>query len=77
MVTCIIYKHTNFIFSQKGLYPGGLISKGAYDRRDLYISNLVGLYPGLPVTGRAYDTVIFFDFFLRGTYVMLLTRIIK
>ena len=30
-------------FLKKGLYPGGLISEGAYNRKDLYVLNLVGL----------------------------------
>ena len=46
----IIFKHTTFIFSQKGL-----ISKGACHWRDLYASNLMGLYSGGPITERAYN----------------------
>ena len=30
-------------FPKKGLYPGGLMSEGAYNRKDLYVLNLVGL----------------------------------
>lgn len=42
----IISKHMNFFFPKKGSYLGGLIFEGTYNRRDLYVSNLVGLYPG-------------------------------
>ena len=30
-------------FPKKGLYPGRLMSEGAYNRKDLYVLNLVGL----------------------------------
>ena len=33
------------LFPKEGIYPGGLISEGTYDRGDLFISNLLGLYP--------------------------------
>ena len=36
----------NFSFSQKGL-----ISKKAYNRRDLYVSDFMGLYSGGLITG--------------------------
>ena len=45
-------------FSKNGLYPGGLISDGAYNRRDLYVSNLGDLYPGGPVTGSVITGVL-------------------
>lgn len=53
-----------FFSPKKGLYLGGLISKGAYNRRDLYISNLVGLYKGLSVTERENGTVFSFILYL-------------
>ena len=30
----------------------GRLPDGAYNRRDLFVSNLVVLYPGVPITGR-------------------------
>ena len=30
-------------FSKKGLYLGGIISKGAYNQGDLFVLNLMGL----------------------------------
>ena len=42
-------------FHKRGLYPGGLISEDVYNRKDLYVSNLVGLYPGGLKTRRAYN----------------------
>ena len=31
-------------FPKEDIYPGGLLSEGTNDRRDLYLSNLLGLY---------------------------------
>ena len=45
----------NSFLPKKSIYPGGLISKGAHNWRDLYVSNLVGLYLVGPKTGRAYN----------------------
>lgn len=47
-------------FPRKDLYPGGLISEGAFNRKDLYVSNLTSLYPGGTITGRAYTGVLWF-----------------
>ena len=46
----LIYKHTNVMFSPKGLIFGRAYIQGAFNRRDLYVSNLVRLCPGEPIT---------------------------
>ena len=42
-------------FPKRACNPGGLISQRAYNRRDLYVLNLVDLYSGGSITGRVYN----------------------
>ena len=51
----LLINKQNSVFPQKSIYSGGLISEGAYNWRDLYISNLMSLYLVAPKTGRAYN----------------------
>ena len=39
----ILFTHMQFFFSKKDLYLGGIISKGTYNQRDLFVLNLMGL----------------------------------
>ena len=52
------YKFLKKNFPKKSIYPGGLISEGAYNRRDLHVSNLMGLNPVGPKTRRAYNRIL-------------------
>ena len=57
ILDCVYYLSTNKIQfpPPKSIHSGGLISEGAYNSRDLYISNLMSLYLVAPKTGRAYN----------------------
>ena len=51
----LLINKQNSVFPPKSIHSGGLISEGAYNWRDLYISNLMSLYLVASKSGRAYN----------------------